>query len=325
MKQSIGQLILMLLVCFWGGARPLLAVEVHSRPSLKGLVQRIKLGPEISKTYRGVLETAGTPEKGQLKKLVSPNSQLLSEFRNLSLEKVSFARGEIESEEVLNGMMTLLQLSLLQMRQWSGAPLKNSLSKLKEEARVWFEFAAELAYNEASLVGMKTAGVIRSLVLDELEFVQRKRAKELAQDIQWLRWIQGNRTPWPVDRMLLSEARRFLSSPSLAVMEKAAMKIQKNPYLSVEVALSQVPGGKPSELDKMKVFWAEKDMDGLKTEATRIQILVLSAASLYFETQQGRAATAVSELVDKKILASGPIDYHTGKPLDLAQVIKSEK
>lgn len=324
MKQVIIKLISIAVVCFLAGFRPAMAVEVHSRPSLKGLVQRIKLGPEISKTYRRVLETATTPEKEVLKKLVSPNSLLLSEFRNLASEKVSFARGEIESEEVLNGTMTLLQLSLLQMRQWSGAPLKNSLSKLKEEARVWFEFAAELAYNEASLVGMKTAGVIRSLVLDELEFVQKKRASELAKDIQWLRWIQGNRTPWPVDRMLLSEARRFLSPPSLAVMEKAAMKIQKNPYLSVEMALSQVPGGKPSELDKMKVFWAEKDMEGLKTEATRIQVLILSAASLYFETQEGRPATAVSQLVEKKILASGPIDYHTGKPLDLARVIKSE-
>jgi hypothetical protein len=300
-------------------------LQPHIRPSLKEMGGRLQKGDEISALYKAALKDPSALTAKKLAALEKPNRTLLREFQNLALDSASFARGEIEDEVVLNRTLELLQLSLLRMRQWSTEePAHRALGKIKEECNTWFQFAADLPYNEASLIGLRVAGVIRSFLIDELEHLERARGAQMSQDEVWLNWFLQLRTPWPVDRMILTEARRILHPESMSLAEKIALKIQKNPYLSVDSALKQIPGGKPQEVLVLKNLWREQDMEGMKTEINRLQSLRLKLASRLFEKRKGKRPEKVQELVDARLLASAPIDYFTGRPMQLPQLDKKD-
>jgi hypothetical protein len=64
-------------------------------------------------------------------------------------------------------MMTFLQLSLLEVRRQA---FKKNWAMVQKHCASWFLFAADFPYEESSLVGLRISGVVRSLILDELEF-----------------------------------------------------------------------------------------------------------------------------------------------------------
>ena len=301
------------------------SVSEHIRPSLKDMGASLKKSEEITALFRASLKDGKPLTRDQLKQIEKPNLALLTDFQNLALESASFVRGEIEDETVLSHLLSLLQLSILRMRTWeTQIPSKKYLARIKNECTYWFQFAADLPYNEASLVGLRTSGVIRSFLIDELEELEKSQGAALSQDELWLNWLLQLRTPWPVDRMLLTEARRSIHSQSMPLAEKVAAKIQKNPYLSVETALKQIPGGKPSEVDILKKLWRDEDMTGMKTEINRLQTLRLRLASRLFEKRNHHPPAKVQELIEAHLLAASPVDYFTGLPMQLPQSDKSD-
>lgn len=286
--------------------------------------ERLKKADEIATLFKDSLAdpAKATPEK--VAALVKPNEKLLSEFQNLSRESTSFVRGEIENEATLSQMIAMLELSILRIRNWEQQkPLKRKFAQIKEEAGTWFQFAADLPYNEASLVGLRVTGVIRSFLIDELERLEKSSGDEMARDELWLNWLVQLRTPWPVDRMILTEAKRVLHPSSMNLAEKVAQKIQKNPYLSIEAALKQIPGHKPKELQDLKAIWRDQDMDGMKTEINRLQTLRLRLATRLFEKRKGKRPDKPQDLVTAGLLAQVPIDYFTGKAMQLPQADKA--
>jgi hypothetical protein len=296
----------------------------HLKPSLKEFGDKLVKGSQISQLYKESLKDESTLTTKKVSELEKLNRDLMRDFRNLVRDNASFARAEIEDEAVLSSLINLLQLSLLRIRNWSQAPVnpKPNLSRIKDEASIWFQFAADLPYNEASLMGLKVTGLVRSLLIDELERTEKKHGAAMAEDELWLTWMLGLRTPWPVDRMILTEGRRMLGlTPNL--VEKVALKIQKDPYLSVEKALAQIPGDKTGEktnsLDLFKNLWREQDMDGMKTEINRLQVLRLRLACRLYEHRKGAWPATVSQLVEAKMLAAAPVDYLTGRLMALPQ------
>ena len=298
--------------------------QPHVRPSLREMGGRLQKSEEISALFK---ESLKDPEALTSKKLAvveKPNSALLREFQNLALDSASFVRGEIEDEAVLSRLLSLQQLSLLRVRLWTqDDSTPRNLGNIKEECNAWFQFAADLPYNEASMMGLKVTGLVRSLVLDELERLETKRGAQMAEDEFWLHWFLLLRTPWPVDRMILTEARRVLHPASLNLAEKVAAKIQKNPYLSVDQALKQIPGGKPQELDHLKPLWRTQDMEGMKMEINRLQTLRLRLASRIYEKRKGSPPSSVEQLISERLLTVAPTDYFTGHPMQLPQAGKS--
>ncbi len=290
----------------------------HLKPSLKEFGDKLSKGSQISQLYKDSLKDESTLTTKKVSELEKINRDLMRDFRNLVRDNASFARAEIEDETVLSNLINLLQLSLLRMRHWAQASVnpKPNLSRIKDEASVWFQFAADLPYNEASLMGLKVSGLVRSLLLDELERTERKHGAAMVEDELWLKWMLGLRTPWPVDRMILTEGRRMLG-PTPNLVEKVALKIQKDPYLSVEKALAQIPGEKPKALDLFKSLWREQDMDGMKTEINRLQVFRLRLACRLYEHRKGTWPTAVRQLVEAKMLPAAPVDYLTGRLMAL--------
>ena len=300
-------------------------ITEHVRPSLKEMGATLKKSDEITQLFRASLKEGKPLTPAQLKEIEKPNLALMYDFQNLASESTSFVRGEIEDETVLSHLLGLLQLSMLRMRTWeTETPSKKYLAKIKDECTFWFQFAADLPYNEASLVGLRTSGVIRSFLIDELEELEQKQGPALSQNELWLNWLLQLRTPWPVDRMLLTEAKRSLHPQSMGLAEKVAAKIQKNPYLSVETALKQIPGGKPAEVDVLKKLWRDEDMAGMKTEMNRLQTLRLKLAAAVFEKRQHHGPAKVQDLVEAHLLTSAPIDYFSGLPMQLPQAGKVE-
>lgn len=292
------------------------------KPSLRDFATKLKRGPEISALYKESLKDGFVPDAKKIAEFEKANRDLMREFRDLVRENVTFARAEIEDESVLNGLVGMLQLSLLRIHNWGATSTKSksNLGRAKDEAGLWFQFAADLPYNEASLVGLKVTGVVRSLLIDELERLEKTRGDLMAQDELWLTWMLQLRTPWPVDRMVLTEGRRIPHPPPPNLVERVAIKIQKNPYLSVAGALAQVPGAKPGDLDTFKNLWREQDMEGMKTEINRLQLLRLRLACRLYQHRQGAWPTSVQEIVKAKLLPAAPVDYLTGRLMALPAI-----
>ena len=130
-------------------------------------------------------------------------------------------------------------------------------------------------------------------------------------------WFLGLRAPWPVDRVLVTEAKRLLKPPMVAVAQSAAKSYQKNPYQTSEQALKKVKGGDSDEAALLRQVWKESDIQIMKTEMNRIGALKISLAQSEYQLSFGKAATSVAELVQAKLLDSAPMDYFTGQALGL--------
>jgi hypothetical protein len=294
---------------------PLLSFSAE-KPSFHAFADVLKSPDEIRTLFKESqgLEKDPTP---RLQPLWQANEkselELLKEFRASG----SFVRGEIEDEKVLSGLMSWLELSLLKAR---AEAFQNHWDEVQKNMAPWFQFASDFPYEESSLVGLRTTGVIRSLLLDDLERMQKKFASDIARDPGFRKWFFQVRAPWPVDRVMISEAKRLLKPPMMTVANAAAKAFQKNPYQTSAQALAKAKGGQGESAELLKKIWREEDIQMMKSEITRIGKLKLRLAHSEFEQQHKKAAANVQELVQSGLLDQVPIDYQTGKPLDLTSL-----
>lgn len=295
----------------WGNA------PAADRISLQKKLSALQKTEVIASLYKDSGELAKEPAGKELGAVLKANGPLLEGLAKDFQESSSFVRGEIEDEKTLGQLMTALQLSMLRARSFS---FQSKWPEVQKEFANWFLFAADFPYEESSLVGLRTSGVIRSLLLDDLEKIQKKFSSEMAKDPGLRKWFLQVRAPWPVDRILVSEAKRLLKPPMMSVAEAAARAFQKNPYQTSEKALEKVKGGQSEAAQLLKQIWREQDIQLMKTEINRIGQLKIRFAQAEFELKNKKTAQSVQELVDAQFLDQVPIDYFTGKPLDLTSL-----
>lgn len=286
------------------------------KPSLQKATSQIQKSEEITSLYKQTATLEKDPGK-ELSPLLKANRKSLESLQKEFTQSASFVRGEIEDEKVLSGLITMLQLSMLNARSKS---FQGKWKDVQKEFSTWFLFAADFPYEESSLIGLRASGVLRSFLLDELEKIQARFAKEMAAQSEIREWFLQVRAPWPVDRVMISEAKRLLKPPMMQVATAAAKAFQKNPYQTSREALEKVKGGQAEGAELLKQIWRESDIDIMKTEINRIGKLKLRLARAEFEHHNKKAPQSVQELLNARLLDQAPVDYFTGKPLDLTSL-----
>lgn len=284
--------------------------------SFQRRLEGIQKSEEIASLYKA----SGNLEKdpaSELQPLLKPNLAALENLEKEFQASSSFVRGEIEDEKVLGCVIVSLQLSMLRARS---ASFQSHWADVQKEFSSWFLFAADFPYDESSLVGLRATGVVRSLLLDDLEKIQKKFSREIAQNSALRKWFLQVRAPWPVDRVFISEAKRLLKPPMMSVANAAAKAFQKNPYQTSEKALEKVRGGQSESAKLLKEIWRDQDIQMMKTEINRIGKLKLRLAMAEYEQHNKKTAQSVQELLQAHLLEEAPIDYFSGKPLDLTSL-----
>lgn len=307
--QSLSALVLALLTATCV-ALPARSAE---RPSLKALALKLQKGPEITQAFSKKQNDKNSANS--VASLLTMNQALREEFALSVKDSAAFARGEIEDEKILNFVTNLLQLSILEIRSDFA---KGASVKAGDETLMWFNFAADLSYEESSLVGLRLSSLIRSLLLDELERASHETPTAMSQAGVWLKKL---RVAWPVDRVFLYESRRVLKPQSLAVAEKVAKAFQKNAYQTAEQILKKTPGGAGPDLEFLKSIWRESDLNAMKTEVNRLALLKVRAADLQFEENKKAKASDWNDLKTSGGLEAVPVDYFTGRPMEWAQAL----
>ncbi len=283
------------------------------KASLKEFCLKMKQNEEISALFKASANLESSPEKN-LKPLLKKNQKTQKQLLEIFDQSGSFARGEIEDEKTLSCTIQRLQLSLLESRE---AAFKKDWKRLQKNFQSWFLFAADFPYEESSLVGLRFTGVVRALLLDELEALQKKFSAEIAGQPAMRDWFLNVRAPWPVDRVLVTEAKRLLNPAMMPVAQAAASSYQKNPYQTSEQALKRVKGGEAQEADLLKQMWRDSDIQQMKTEMNRIGRLKIALAQAEYLKMHGKSPSQVSDLVQAKLLVTAPMDYFTGTALGL--------
>jgi hypothetical protein len=310
--QNVASFVLILFLSPFSGQ----AIEGSQKLSLKEIAAKISKPEAINEAYKSSQALEKDP-KAELKSLLKANGKILKTFTDQAEVSGSFVRGEIEDVKTLTGLMNLLQLSMIQARS---AAFQGKWPEVKKQFSLWFLFAADFPFEESSLVGLRSAGVLRSMLLDNLETLQTKFGKEMAKEDSLREWFLRVPAPWPVDRVLISEAKRLLSPPLMPLAERAAKAYQKNPYQTVEQSLKGAKGSEASEAALLKEAWREKDIEILKTEVTRIGKLKLRLGVASFESKFSKKPESVQELISARLIEQAPIDYFSGKPLDLTSL-----
>lgn len=298
------------------------AMQYHEKPSLKQYGEKLKMGPEIAELVKQTqhftdMKPAEFPEV-KIQQVLSSNQAQLEELKKLFLASESFTRGEIDDEKVMNQILGYFQCSLLQIRS---SFQKNQDLRAKEEVHAWMMFAADLPYEESSLISLRYAGVLRSLLLDELESMQKKFPERWGKDDLWLHWSEKIRASWPIDRIVLTESKKVLNTRLMKYALEIAASLQKNTYQSMEAVLAANPGGKAKELQFLKALWREEDILAMKTEVTRISAFRLRLAKAIYESKTNEKLKNLDSLISAKLISQIPINYLTGKPFELSGLV----
>lgn len=289
---------------------------VVEKASLQQFCRNFKQTDQVVKVFKESSELEKSPEKAA-KDLLKKNKKDQDKLMALFKESAAFTRGEIEDEKTLSCTIQRLQLSLIEART---ASFKKDWKKVQNIFSNWFLFAADFPYEESSLVGLRFSGVVRSLLLDDLERIQKKFSSEIAAHPELRNWFLGVRAPWPVDRVLVTEAKRLLKPVMMPVAQAAAASYQKNPYQTSEQALKRVKGGDSNEAELLRQIWKLDDIQLMKTEMNRIGSMKLRFAQAEYQAQQGKPAANVGDLVKAGLLDAAPVDYFTGQPLGLTSL-----
>lgn len=311
----------MLSLCFQAFATPNVAptvIQYHEKPSLKQFGETLKMGAEISEMVKKTqqfteMKASDFPEM-KIQQVIATNQKQLEELKKQFLASEAFARGEIEDEKVMNQLLGFFQCSLLQARS---SFLKNQDLRAKEELHAWLMFAADLPYEEATLISLRFSSVIRSLILDELESMQKKFPERWSKDELWLHWSEKIRASWPIDRIVLTESKKVLNTRLMKYALEVAASLQKNAYQSMETVLAANRAGKASELQFLKALWRDEDIVAMKTEVTRISAFRLRLAKAIYEHKTNEKLKSLDSLITAKLLTQIPVNYLTGKPFDL--------
>lgn len=291
-------------------------VQADSKKSLSEMGQKIQ-NPQVITELFGAAELSKEQNK-ILQKTLKENQSALTELLQDFDASKNFYRGEIENEKTLNSLLTYLQLSILKIRSLSQENKNKSWLEAEKFFKSWFQFSADFPYEEASLVGLRAIGVVRSFLFDELESLQNKYQSEIAKNDYFRKEILALRSPWPIDRVVITESKKVLKATPMLVAEKLAKDLQKNPYQTSEAALKKLKGGSAKDLEFLKELWREKDIDLMKTEINRIGQMKLRLSKAAFEAKHAKRASTVAELISSGFLDRAPVDYKTGKPMELS-------
>lgn len=290
---------------------PTAGIQVVEKPSLKTLVHQWGDGAEVTALFKSI----EAPDPKKLERIAEKRGKVLEEFLAAAAASKSFARSEIEEESTLNGVLQMLQLSVLRARVLQ---TRGELEGVRTELGTWLLFAADFPYEEASYMGLKVSGVLRAFVFDELEALEKGAADTEAP--AWIGWLARQRAPWPIDRVVLMESRRLLKPPYQPTGAKLALKLQKNPYQTTAEALKGMPGGASDEFGFVRELWTDKDVHLMKTEVARLHRLRLRWGLRGFRARKGQPATTVAEAAREAGFGQDPVNYLTGKPWDLAGI-----
>jgi hypothetical protein len=290
------------LLCFLSGSLVSAGLRVGLAETLAS-VESIN-GLEISQELK-----AKVPDDKKLKSWQQKTEKSRADFSRLVKISTPFVRGEIEDERVINIVTRFLQLSILDCRLQIS---KKELRPCANEIGLWFQFTADLAYEESSLISLRFTHLVRSLWLDELEKFAREEGLRFAsaQD-----WISSLRAPWPIDRVVMSEGRRVLTPAKMKIAEKVALAFQKNPYQTIEEIMKKIPKSQSPELDFIKKIWRKEDLEQMATEMNRINTLRILAAKSRYEIINKKKAQNFDELIKATLLNAVPIDYSSGRPM----------
>lgn len=284
--------------------------------SFKEVVAELKDPTAITELFK-IKEELSKEQSKQLKKVLKENDKnlksLLADFEAVT----NFHRGEIEDEAALNGVIQYLQLSMLQVRSLIAKKSEKDWQEADRIFKAWFQFAADFPYEEASLVGLRFTSVVRSFLLDEMEIIIQNNREEIAKKDVFRKTLLALRAPWPVDRVIMTEAKKMLRQTPMQVAEKLAKDIQKNPYQTTENSLKKIKGGGAEELAFLKEIWREKDIELMKTEMNRLGRMKLELASSIYEQKKQKKAANIDELIMAGFLDRAPLDYKTSKPMTL--------
>lgn len=298
-----------------GGAKTNTDVKTSPAPtkaSFKVMVGEIKFLTEIKELYKKN-ELSPTEQK-RWSQIWLANVAVIKEYDRYFRDSKTFQRGEIDDENVLVGILSVEQISILRFRELAN---RESYMEALDELTPWMLLASDLPFDEATLIGLRLSSLMRSLVLDEIEKWDGNPKLTAAASESWLQWSKQLKSPWPVDRVVLSEARRRASQRSLKTAEKVAMTLQKNAYITSEKALEQVAGRPILDLAFIKEIWRTKDIDQMKEEIARMTAMQIRLAARVYEWRQHEKPTAIEQLVKASLLERVPVDYRTGSPFTL--------
>jgi hypothetical protein len=269
------------------------------------MVAELQMPEVLTDLYR-----AAHPNRSQsemLKKVVKKNDQVWQLWRQKFETSARFVRGEVDSEQTLNGLILWFQYSVLHSR--------SQPEELNKNVSAWLQMSADMAYEESSLIGMRAASVLRNLSLDLLQ----EKVSEKGQDLKAVNaLLRRARAPWPIDRVLIAEGKKVLQPTALQVLERGALELQKNPYQSLEQALKRHRGHELSVLVPFKEMWTNKDIERMTGEVNRLGLLQVQSAQILFLQQKKRRPSSVEELLSSGLLDRVPIDYKTGKKMGLS-------
>ena len=320
--------------------KPVIALK--DKPSLKKIAEPLLAESEITLLYRDfyksiyVQENVQESQNATAKAIVESDADLQKKYNQLwgkysaqlqTLEsnfqqQQPFVRGEIEDEKVLGATLKWLQLAMIDCRV---SAQKNQWGPVRQHMSAWFAFAADLAYEESSLIGIRVSAVMRALLIDELEKLQAKHSVQIAQSPEVRLWFLQVRAPWPIDRVLVTESKMRLKPAELSLAESLAQRLQKNPYQSVDKILSEPKmrhSAQTAAADFLRKLWRDEDIQQMKMEMNRIGVLKIRMAMAEYQARTQKAATNVTELVQNRFLDQVPTDYFSGKPMDLTSAQK---
>lgn len=301
---------------------PQRVLVLTEKPSLRTHGQQLKNLLLIESLFSQTTELLKKSGKDPLLSNVDDLWKLNANNMNTWLEEMrrsqAFQRGEMEDAEVFKQVLSAVRLSLMRARAQS---MLGKWEQLRQDLSPWLLFAADVTYDEASLVSMQLGHQIRSLILDDLDSYEKYKAPSFPTgELQnWLSWISSIRSSWPVDRVVLTEAKKVLGDRSMYTAQQMAMLLQKNSYQTASEALHAARGPKTLELKSLEKIWKAEDIQSMRTEAHRLSALRIRWARDVYVQRLGQEPRRIEDLVEQHLLNSVPIDYATGKPFSLAE------
>jgi len=159
------------------------------------------------------------------------------------------------------------------------------------------------------------------LVLDEMESFEAAHQQELSltELESYLSWVSQMRSSWPIDRVIITEAKKILTNKPMFTAQQMALLLQKNAYQTAEEALKKAQGPKTPQLKFLEKMWRTEDISAMKLEVHRLASLKIRFAKDVYIKKFAKNPVKIEDLVAVQLLAEVPIDYVTGRPFTLTE------
>lgn len=258
-------------------------------------------GAQLSKAVESWATSA--EQKNQVAKLWRIYGPVVLRLIPAFANAESMARGQVGSREQQRAWLAGLGLSLLR-----GRYEPDRVALVWHSA--WMNFAADLAFEEATAESLRFAHELRQLLLADLQLRWEHLAPGSAH-LEWRNYILSFRAQWPVDRVLLLASRSRWAGAYTKHTEDLIRRWQKNHYQSLQgLAPKELPAPLRDHLFKL---WTEQDVQLLRAEATRVGLLQARYATAWFVQSNGIPPASWVDLQRVGAIVTVPIDYATGR------------